>query len=151
MYVCMCVCMYGMYVCMYMHVCEHRYVCMHIYVYMYIYMYVLCMCIYICIYVCIYIYMSIYGCALCVLGPPPPMVSPPKPPQIQGPEASRPKGLPLEARTVGGGDAAGSRAQNRGGGGRGCRRSRGISCSTRGGGAGRIHHDVHYLLKYKST
>ena len=50
---------------------------------------------------------------------------------------------------VGGGDAAGSRAQNRGGGGRGCRRSRGISCST--GGAGRIHHDVHYLLKYKST
>ena len=50
---------------------------------------------------------------------------------------------------VGGGDAAGSRAQNRGGGGRGCRRSRGISCST--GGAGRMHHDVHYLLKYKST
>ena len=49
----------------------------------------------------------------------------------------------------GGGDAAGSRAQNRGGGGRGCRRSRGMSCST--GGAGRIHHDVHYLLKYKST
>ena len=35
---------------------------------------------------------------------------------------------------VGGGDAAGSRAQNRGGGGRGCRRSRGISCSTGGGG-----------------
>ena len=34
---------------------------------------------------------------------------------------------------VGGGDAAGSRAQNRGGGGRGCRRSRGISCSTGGG------------------
>ena len=26
----------------------------------------------------------------------------------------------------------------------------GISCST-GGGGGRIHHDVHYLLKYKST
>ena len=29
---------------------------------------------------------------------------------------------------------------------------RGISCSTGGGGgAMRIHHDVHYLLKYKST
>ena len=33
--------------------------------------------------------------------------------------------------------------------GEGDRRSRGISCST--GGVGRIHHDVHYLLKYKST
>ena len=51
---------------------------------------------------------------------------------------------------VGGGDAGGSRAQNRGCGARRCRRSRGISCSTPGGG-GRIHHDVHYLLKYKST
>ena len=26
-----------------------------------------------------------------------------------------------------------------------------ISCSTGGGGRGRIHHDIHYLLKYKST
>ena len=51
---------------------------------------------------------------------------------------------------VGGGDAGGSRAQNRGCGARRCRRSRGISCSTPGGGGG-IHHDVHYLLKFKST
>ena len=119
--------LYQTFVFSYVRICLHTRVCMcaHTYIYIYIYIY-------------------IHGCALCVLAPPPPpipppppMVSPPKPPQIQGPEASRPKGLPLEARTVGGGDAAGSRAQNRGGGGRGCRRSRG--------------YPVPQVLKYKST
>ena len=63
------------------------------------------------------------------------------------------------ARTMWGGDAAGSTAQNRGGGGGDAAEAEGypvpqgktaggISCST---GGGRIHHDVHYLLKYKST
>ena len=60
--------------------------------------------------------------------PPPAMASPPKPPppQIQGPEASRPKGLPLH----GGGKAEGYPVPQGG-----------------GGGAGRIHHDIHYFLK----
>ena len=87
-------------------------------------------------------------CAFSAPPPSPPMVSPPNPPK--GPEASGPKGLPLEARTVGGEGMPQEAEHKTAAVGEGdAAEAEGYSVPQ--GGAGRIHHDIHYLLKYKST